>query len=117
MFQGGKTIGRWGETQACSFLERKGFVVIDQNYHTTTGEIDIVARKNDEVYFIEVKTRRAGPMAYDLAVTPEKQRRLRRAVSVYCYRRSIRTSIVLASLMVIVNKRASRVAFRMAVLF
>lgn len=109
--------GRWGETQACSFLERQGFVVVDRNYHTTGGEIDIVARKGDDVYFIEVKTRVAGPMGNDLAVTPEKVRRMRKAVATYCYRRGVvDVGIILASLMVVVKKEAQKVAFRLAVM-
>lgn len=116
MGRGGRTKGPWGETQACSFLQRQGFTIIERNYHATVGEIDIVAKKNGDFYFIEVKTRQIGPFAYDVALTSEKQRRLRKTVLTYCYRRSITASRILACLMVIVDKSASRVTFRLAVL-
>ena len=50
-----KNLGDWGEAQACSFLERHGFKIIERNYHTTMGEIDVIATKGDDYYFVEVK--------------------------------------------------------------
>ena len=47
--------GALGEDIARKFLERKGFKVIEMNYRKPWGEIDIIALKNNEVRFIEVK--------------------------------------------------------------
>ncbi len=47
--------GALGEDIARQFLERKGFKVIEMNYRKPWGEIDIIALKNNEVRFIEVK--------------------------------------------------------------
>ena len=47
--------GALGEHIARQFLERKGFKVIEMNYRKPWGEIDIIALKNNEVRFIEVK--------------------------------------------------------------
>ena len=47
--------GALGESIARQFLERKGFKVIEMNYRQPWGEIDIIALKNNEVHFIEVK--------------------------------------------------------------
>ena len=52
------TIGRRAEAAAAEFLETKGFKVIEQNYRMRDCEIDIVARKNGVLYFVEVKYRR-----------------------------------------------------------
>lgn len=112
-----QTFGAWGEAQAAAFLVRHGFVVIEQNYHATVGEIDIIAKKGDDFYFIEVKTRRAGSMAYDVAVTPGKKRKLLKTINHYAYHRDIPESRVLASLMVVVDKNCNRVQFRLAVLY
>jgi len=48
--------GRLGEQIACNYLIHKGFTIIEQNYTKKIGEIDIVASKNLEIHFIEVKT-------------------------------------------------------------
>lgn len=48
-------IGELGETIACIYLKKQGFSIIEQNYTKPWGEIDIVAVKDQKVYFIEVK--------------------------------------------------------------
>ena len=49
-------IGVIGERVAAKYLENKGFNIIDRNYRKKWGEIDIVAKKDNKVYFVEVKT-------------------------------------------------------------
>ncbi len=51
-----KTIGNEGEYRAAAFLEAKGFEIIERNWRTNRGEIDIIAVKNDTLVFVEVKT-------------------------------------------------------------
>ena len=46
-----------GEDLAYSFLRNLGYKVLTRNYHSRYGEIDIIALDNDELVFIEVKTR------------------------------------------------------------
>ena len=53
-----RELGKWGEDLAKSFLEEKGYQVIFQNVFTEYGEIDLVAKRNDQIHFVEVKTRR-----------------------------------------------------------
>lgn len=50
-----KLVGRIGEEVACTFLEGKGFTVIEKNYRKPWGEIDIIAEKDGQVRFVEVK--------------------------------------------------------------
>ena len=49
-------IGEIGENIACKFLVKQGFSILDRNYTKKWGELDIVARKYDKLYFIEVKS-------------------------------------------------------------
>ena len=50
-----KEVGRIGEDVATRFLIGKGFKIIARNYRKPWGEIDIIARDEDVVVFVEVK--------------------------------------------------------------
>lgn len=49
-------IGEKGEEHAVSHLKNQGFSIVERNYHKPWGEIDIVAKKDNILHFIEVKT-------------------------------------------------------------
>lgn len=49
--------GKEGENIACVYLEEKGYAILDRNYRTKFGEIDIVAKSPEGILlFVEVKT-------------------------------------------------------------
>jgi len=48
--------GNLGEDLACRFLTKKGFEIVDRNYLKKCGEIDIIAKNNGKLHFIEVKS-------------------------------------------------------------
>ncbi|MDE7329748.1 MAG: YraN family protein [Clostridia bacterium] len=52
-----KDLGKKGEAKARRYLFFKGWKILESNYRTPFGEIDIIARKGDVIAFIEVKTR------------------------------------------------------------
>ncbi len=54
-----KNLGQAGEDAAVAYLAEHGYRICERNYRTPTGEIDIIARDNDTIVFIEVKTRRS----------------------------------------------------------
>jgi putative endonuclease len=49
--------GNAGEQAASRFLEQEGYVVVEKNYRYKKAEIDIIARKDKLLIFVEVKTR------------------------------------------------------------
>ena len=49
-------IGEIGENIAVRFLVKRGFSILDRNYTRKWGEIDIVAEKNNKIYFYEIKS-------------------------------------------------------------
>lgn len=51
-----KIIGNDGEQRVNDYLKRNGYQVIDRNWRTRTGEIDIIAYKEETLVFLEVKT-------------------------------------------------------------
>lgn len=48
----------WKEAEelACKFLRKKGYKILERNYRTKYGEIDIIARDGKEIVFVEVKS-------------------------------------------------------------
>ena len=55
-----KKIGDNGENRAAEFLVHSGFKIISRNWRTRSGEIDIIAEKDDVLVFVEVKTLPSG---------------------------------------------------------
>lgn len=53
-----KTLGILGEDTAARLLSCEGYKIIARNYRCKHGEIDIIAARDDCLYFVEVKTRR-----------------------------------------------------------
>lgn len=79
-----KNLGQSGESFAVKYLESKGYKIIARNFRIRYAEIDIVAELNDEIIFVEVKTRsntRRGLPAE--AVNLHKQKKIIEAASVF----------------------------------
>lgn len=53
-------LGKYGEGLAADYLTGLGLRVIDRNFHTRFGEIDLVCEDKDALVFVEVKTRNSG---------------------------------------------------------
>ncbi len=56
-----KNLGKRGENIAMKLLEKKGYIIMEMNFHKLVGEVDIIAfdPKHNEYVFVEVKTRRS----------------------------------------------------------
>lgn len=50
-------LGAWGEDQAAKYLISRGFAIVARNHRTPEGEIDLIALKDGQLVFVEVKTR------------------------------------------------------------
>jgi putative endonuclease len=82
-----QSIGKWGEELAADFLTRRGYRVIERNERTPYGEIDLVARMDDVLVFVEVKTRTSTRFGLpEEAVTAQKQEHMRSAAQDYLQR-------------------------------
>ncbi|MEJ2039725.1 MAG: YraN family protein [Desulfosarcinaceae bacterium] len=81
---GDKAYGLDSEKLAVGHLRKKGYKILERNYRTRLGEIDIIARHKDVLVFVEVKARRSLRYGHPkLAVTPAKQRTLSRVALAY----------------------------------
>ena len=49
-------IGKIGEDYTCQYLEKQGYKIIERNYLKKWGEIDIIAKKDKKIHFVEVKS-------------------------------------------------------------
>lgn len=77
-------IGRRGEDLAVEELRRRGFMIVERNWRNGRYEIDIIARRWDELHFVEVKSRKAGGWTTpEEAINTHKFRSLKRAASLY----------------------------------
>jgi len=75
-------LGIRAESLAAFYLRVKGYRILDRRYRCRAGEIDIVARRGDDLCFVEVKARRTLTAAIE-AVTPRAQRRIVTAARVW----------------------------------
>jgi len=70
-------LGQLGEELAVRHLQKLGYLVLERNYRCQYGEVDIVARDQGRLAFVEVRARRGrGFGTPEESVTPQKQERL-----------------------------------------
>ena len=85
-----KNLGDNGENFAVRMLEDSGYSILERNYRTRYGEIDIIASKDGVLHFIEVKTRTGDGFGYPAdAVTEGKINTIRRVSESYLARRRV----------------------------
>ena len=83
-----QSLGVWGEEQAVDYLRKQGTEILERNYRTPVGEIDIIARSRKELLFVEVKTRRGTGFGLPQeAVNARKQQQIIRAAQWYLAQR------------------------------
>ena len=76
--------GRKAELAASNYLEMRGFKIIERNWRRPRCEIDIVASKNDALYFVEVKYRKNDDQGGGLdAITSSKLKQMQRSAWFY----------------------------------
>ena len=82
--------GDYGERLAQAYLRRKGYRILERNWSTRYGEIDIVAACRDALVFIEVKTRYSQDTESAFAgLSPAKHERFLKAVYQYLHEREL----------------------------
>jgi putative endonuclease len=74
-------LGQVGERLALEHYARLGFHLVEQNYRTRAGELDLIVSDGTVLVFAEVKARRADGLDPLLSITPDKIRRLRRVAA------------------------------------
>ena len=85
-----QNLGVRGEEEAARFLQNAGYTIVERNFRVRYGEIDIIARKEEELVFVEVRTTSStefgGPLA---TVTRKKQRQIIRIANMFLAQRGL----------------------------
>ncbi|HKH16518.1 MAG TPA: YraN family protein [Solirubrobacteraceae bacterium] len=78
-----KSLGRLGEQLAADHFERLGWRIVERNYQTRLGELDLVAADGDTLVFAEVKTCRLGRGQPWDSLHPRKQWQVRKIAGLW----------------------------------
>jgi putative endonuclease len=97
-----KELGREGELLALDYLKKEGFRLLEKNYRSRQGEIDLVVEKGEDIYFVEVKTRRSFDTVspYEM-ISSEKERHLSRVALHYFAKKRVKDRAGIFALLVV----------------
>ncbi|MBM4286027.1 MAG: YraN family protein [Deltaproteobacteria bacterium] len=88
-------LGAAGEELAEKELRRQGYRILERNFTSPLGEVDLIARHRGTLVFVEVKTRKQSRYgAPQEAVSPAKQARLRRLADYYLRAKGLKDQAV-----------------------
>lgn len=91
------SLGGWGENKAAAFLESSGYAILCRNYRSLYGEVDLIAQKDEIVYFIEVKTRRGLSFGRGFeSVTQRKFQKIQKTAECYIHTESLNKEVRVA---------------------
>lgn len=77
-------LGMQGEQLAYEYLKEKGYKILERNYRNKTGEIDIIAKKNNRIIFVEVKQKSSLKFGYPREmITSQKIKKIRDTAIMY----------------------------------
>lgn len=96
-----------GENAACELLERSGYRILERNFSTRRGEIDIIAKDGGVYVFVEVKSRSGTAFGYpEEAVTPAKQYRIAGAAASWLAARGVKNKPCRFDVVTVLDGRA-----------
>lgn len=88
-------IGKQGEDEVEKYLIKNGYKILDRNFSCKIGEIDIIALKNNQIIFIEVKTRTNTEYGLPIeAITKIKLKHIYKTAEYYLYSKNLQNEEV-----------------------
>jgi putative endonuclease len=73
-----------GENLACEFLGNNGYTILERNFRCPSGEVDIIAQRDNTLVFVEVRTKSSRQFGTpEESITPVKMEHLRNAAAYY----------------------------------
>lgn len=103
-------LGVKGEITALEYLQKKGYTIMEINWRFKHAEVDIIAKQNNTIVFVEVKTRSTEHFGYpESAVDVTKQKNLALAADEYLERNNIEMDVRFDIISIVVNNRKADV--------
>ncbi|NER17990.1 YraN family protein [Spongiivirga citrea] len=103
-------LGKKGEEEAIAYLRKKGYDILETNYRFQNAEVDIVARKNNLIIAVEVKTRSTAEFGDPQdAVKKKKINLMVQAMDDYLNKNKIDLEIQFDIIAIIKNKLGTRI--------
>jgi putative endonuclease len=85
-----KRLGEIGEEAARAFLKKMGYRILQANFRTPLGEIDVIAKSGRHIAFVEVKSRASSSLGPPyISVTPLKARHIVKSALYYLKMRGL----------------------------
>lgn len=113
MSQYPKNLGKIGEEKASLYLKNNGFFILKKNFRGYGGEVDIIAKKNKTIYFVEVKTRSNLNKGYPYeAVNKYKINHLKKAANFFILKSSYKEyKLKMAVISIILKNNQEEIKF------
>ena len=87
-------LGVKGEILACEFLQQQGYIILEINWRFSRVDIDIIAKQNQTIIFVEVKTHSSEHFGFpENAVDIPKQKNMATAAEEYMEQNNIETDV------------------------
>jgi len=93
-----RKIGQIAEDKAVKYLKNKGYKIIDRNFYSKFGEIDIIAYKDEVFHFIEVKSGKNFEPIYN--ITPIKLKRIINSAHSYLKLKKINSAFCIDAIII-----------------
>ncbi|PAF54188.1 hypothetical protein BKH42_01375 [Helicobacter sp. 13S00482-2] len=90
--------GLYAESLACEYLQKNGYEIIQRNFSSKYGEIDIIALKSKIIHFIEVKSGKNFEPIY--AITPKKMSKIIKTIQYYLLQYDPQTTYCIDALII-----------------
>ena len=97
-------LGIKGECDVQEFLKKQKFKIIEKNYKSKWGEVDIIAQKGDLLIFVEVKTRKNVYFPISKVVNYSKQQKIIKTAKVFIQNKNIYNKICRFDVATVVSK-------------
>ncbi|HRX13432.1 MAG TPA: YraN family protein [Eubacteriales bacterium] len=110
-----RLLGGLGEKQAVMYLKKHHYKIIETNYFCRFGEIDIIAKKDNILIFVEVKSRADNSFGSPAeAVTPRKQQKIITVAKNYIAEHGVNNTQIRFDVVEIIDKKTNHIldAFR-----
>jgi len=103
-------LGKQGEEIAATYLQKLGYLILEKNWRAGRNEIDLIAKDNEFLVIVEVKSRSSDTLAEpEEAVTRDKQQGMIRAANSYIFRKNINLETRFDIISIIHNKNETKI--------